>query len=96
MEFGVSQIINRSYTSEKTLILYTEQNMFTYMCVCVCVCGGGGGGVMGIFIEERTFFLKCIQLFVIISNLIVTITMLIKCIQSLHRRPSFGIAIILS
>ena len=33
-----------------------------------------------------------IQLIVIISNLIITITMLLKCIQSLHERQSFGIA----
>ena len=33
-----------------------------------------------------------IQLIVIISNLIITITMLLKCIQILHERPSFGIA----
>ena len=33
-----------------------------------------------------------IQLLVSISNLIITITMLLKCIQSLHERPSFGIA----
>ena len=42
--------------------------------------------------SQQKSFEFIIQLLVIISNFIITITMLLKCIQSLHERPSFGIA----
>ena len=42
--------------------------------------------------SQHKSFEFIIQLLVIISNLIIIITMLLMCIQSLHERPSFGIA----
>ena len=41
--------------------------------------------------SQHKSFEFSIQLLVIISNLIITILMLLKDIQNLHERPSFGI-----
>ena len=42
--------------------------------------------------SQHKSFESSIQLILIISNLIITITMCPECIQSLHETPSFGIA----